>query len=407
MNTYSAPKLPYAPLREHGDDPAWPKPVDPLRDAKAGVVARELPLTTTNTHWSWGDVRHALDDLSIGFFERPGQLIESLFWNARVQAAMGSRTGGLLGREAKFMPSQVKRVKGSRAAKECFDAWVEAWPQISNTNAFAKMHQWGVMAFALGQLLWDFSVYPHIPYLEPFNIRFTYYQPTQRALIAITMDGVTPVTPGDGHWVLNAPYGKHRGWMHGAISAIAQPWLQRNFAYRDFARFCERHGFPLYMLGTPAVADPDQIAKLVAAIANIGQESILQAPQGVEDGQGYKLDTVEPKSTVWQAFPQSIELCDADIQLAILWQNLTTEIKEGSFAAARMHGDVRQAAIEFDNLGESRWIYGQVARPFAFVNYGDPELAPWTSRVARTRRSSPRPISRARSTRSPRPTRRT
>ena len=60
-------------------------------------------------------------------------------------------------------------------------------------------------------------------------------------------------------------------------------------------------------------------------------------------------------------------------------KNLTSEVKEGSFAAARVHADVRQAILESDARALAQAVYTQIARPFAAINFGDPELAPRTS----------------------------
>lgn len=376
---------PYMPLAPPTTDPAWQPPVDKVADpktaqARASVINREIPQTTTQGHWSWPEVRAALDDVKIGIFDRPSQLTEALMWDPRVQAALGSRTGGLLGRPAKFEPATNSRVKGSRAAKECFDAWQDAWPTIANEAAFTNLHAWGVMLHAPAQLLWDTAKPVWVPHVVPFHPRYTFYQFVFRSLIAITLDGLTPITPGDGHWVLHAPFGDHRGWMRGAMPAISQPWVQRNFAYRDVARFCERHGYPIAKLMVPAAADAKQIVPLRNAIANLGQESVLELPQGVDGQTSYDMEYLEATDSTWEVFPESIRLCDADITLALLGQNLTTEVKEGSFAAARIHGDVRQAFIEFDNRAMTQTIYSQIARPFASINFGDPDLAPWTSR---------------------------
>jgi phage gp29-like protein len=376
-DVYSLPLPTAEPLTT---DPAWQPPRDPLKDAHAGVIAREIPVITTQTHWSWGDVRAALDDLRVGIFDRPAQLMEAILWDARVQAAMGSRTGGLLGRPVKIEPADNARVRGSAAARECAEAWADVWPTIARESAFATLHTQGVMLFGLAQLLWDTSGSVWVPHLVPFHPRYTYYQFVFRKLIAITLDGQMPVTPGDGHWVLHAPYGEHRGWMRGAITALAQPWIQRNFTYRDVARYTERHGFPMLRAKVPAAADPRQIATLRNALVNVGQESVLELPQGVDGANSYDVDFLEAASTTWEVFGESIRLCDADITLALLGQNLTTEVKEGSFAAARVHGDVRQAFIEFDNRALTQTIYTQIARPFAALNFGDADLAPWTSR---------------------------
>jgi Protein of unknown function (DUF935) len=372
--------LPYPEITPRTDDPAWQPPRDPLKEAQPGVIHREIPLATVQTHWSWPEVQGALDDLRIGIFDRPSQLCESILWDARVQAAMSSRTGGLLGRPAKFEAASSPRVKGSRAAREVLDAWLDVWPQVSRESSFAQLHAWSVMMFGLAQITWDTSVTPWVPHIVPWHPRYTYYQFVFRKLIAITSDGQVPVTPGDGHWLYMAPFGDHRGWMRGTMPALARPWIQRNFAFRDFARYCERHGFPMLKAKVPAAADPRQIAALNNKLANIGQESVVTIPQGVDGANSYDLEYLEPSAATYEAFSQAIATCDMDITLALLAQNLTTEVKEGSFAAARMHGDVRQAVIEFDNRWLSEAIYSQIARPFALFNFGDAELAPYTTR---------------------------
>lgn len=372
--------LPYPEITPRTDDPAWQPPRDPLKEAQPGVIHREIPIATVQTHWSWQGVNAALDDLRIGIFDRPAQLAESILWDARVQAAMSSRTGGLLGRPAKFEAASSPRVKGSRAAQEVLDAWLDVWPQVSSESAFSQLHAWAVMMFGLAQITWDTSVTPWVPHIVPFHPRYTYYQFVFRKLIALTLDGQVPVTPGDGHWFCLAPFGDHRGWMRGVMPALARPWIQRNFAFRDFARYCERHGFPMLKAKVPAAADPRQIAALNSKLANIGQESVITIPQGVDGANSYDIDYLEPTAATYEAFSQAIATCDMDITLALLAQNLTTEVKEGSFAAARMHGDVRQAVIEFDNRWLSEAIYSQIARPFALFNFGDAELAPYTTR---------------------------
>ena len=67
-----------------------------------------------------------------------------------------------------------------------------------------------------------------------------------------------------------------------------------------------------------------------------------------------------------------------DIVLAILMQNLTTEVTGGSFAATSSHMDIRQSGIEEDNEAWKLTIHDQIARPFAFLNFGDADLAPWS-----------------------------
>jgi len=128
----------------------------------------------------------------------------------------------------------------------------------------------------------------------------------------------------------------------------------------------------------PAASDPAERSLFQEQLSAIGHETTIMVPSGVDGVNGYDLQLIEATDTAWESFPGLIDRCDMSIVLAILSQNLTTEVKEGSFAAARVHGDVRQGVLEADNKSLSAAIYHQLARPFAEINFGDAGLAPYT-----------------------------
>lgn len=371
-----------SPIVPRTDDPAFQPPGDPLRDVatarvRARVIHREIPNVSTQQGWTVGDVRGALMDLSAGIFDRPTQLHDTIASDSRVQSAMRSRSGGLLGREITFkVPSKYKE---DRTAKKCLAAWERHWPQMEAEPALIDLVETsGSLGFAYSQLLWDTSKNIWKPYLQPFSSRYAYYHWVQRQHVAITLDGQVPITPGDSHWVMHAPYGTYRGWMRGALRALAQWWLARNYALRDWARYCERHGFPILLADTPFGADPNDVAAYTTQLSGIGQESVLQLPGGpdLQKYGKYDLRYLEPADANWQAFKELINQCSDEITLALMGQNLTSQVKEGSFAAARVHADVKQAIIEADARALAKTVYVQIARPFAALNFGDANLAP-------------------------------
>jgi len=361
------------------DDPAWQPPKDPLLGvdlkAQAQAVTREIPLVTIATGWDVTATRAAYNDLVIGLFDRPAQLVDSIVGDSRVQAAMASRTGGILGRPVDFL--LPRRYRDSDLARECRDAFVDAWPTMAAEPILGELQQWATMlGFGPAQILWDTGGEYAIPHMRPWHPRYTYYHWIFRCYVAITMDGQTPILPGDGHWVLHAPHGEYRGWMRGAVRAIAPWWLARNYALRDWARYSERHGLPMIRAKSPAAGDPVLQARWRASLATLGQETVLHLPQGVTPGTNYEVDLLEASDASWEGFQKLITQCDTEITLALLAQNLTTEVKEGSFAAARVHADVRQSLLESDARALAGTIYMQLARPFAAMNFGNADLAP-------------------------------
>lgn len=364
-------------------DPGFQPVGDPLRGdrselvGRARTIYREVPNVVIQTGWDPNTIRGALNDLVVGLFDRPAQLLDSITNDSRVQASMRSRSGGLLGRPVRF--AVPKKYRHDSDAKHCLRAWERHWPQMHAEPALLDLLETShLLGFSYSQILWDTERSIWVPYLQSFNARYSYYYWPSREHVAVTLDGQVPITGGDGGWVLHTPYGSYRGWMRGALRAIAQWWLARSYALRDWARYSERHGFPILLADTPFGADPDDVVAYRLALQGLGQESVLQVPAGpdVQKYGRYDLRYLEPRDRAWQGFQALVQQCNDEITLALLGQNLTSQVKEGSFAAARVHADVRQTFLEADARALAKTFYVQVLRPFAALNYGDPDLAP-------------------------------
>jgi len=361
------------------DDPAFQPPRDPLAQgnpkARSKLILRELPVITIQNNWTAAQTAAALYGHTIGQFQASGDLIDSITGDDRVQATLGSRIGGLFGSDVLFTPAG-----DSDAARECYLAWRAAWPRIGTEAALSELQLWSLMAGqAFGTLAWDTTKPVWVPELTQWHLRYFYWHWTLRHFIAITQDGQRVVFPGDAQWVCHAPHGQYRGWMRGAVRPTAEPWLFRHWARRDWARFSEVHGLPTRVGGVPAAADPIERAAFEQSIANLGSDTSMILPKGVEPQEDYSYDLVEATDTAGKdAFEGLIAHCDRSIVLTLQYQNLTTEVDEGSLAAARVHAAVKQAALNADNRALALTIYQQIARPFALLNFGDADLAPWT-----------------------------
>ena len=363
------------------NDPAFQTPTDPLarnlRDV-ATLIHRELPNVTTQTGYAPNDVRNAIAQLVIGLFDVPSQMTDTVLADSRVHATLSSRVGGLLGRPVTHRCPPG--LEDDPDAQRCRDVWAHHWDQIFPEDVASEFLRWTIMqSFAVAQLLWDTSGKYAIPEPRNWHPRYTYYHWLYLCYVALHRDGQDAITPGDGHWVLHAPCGAYRGWMRGAVWPIAPWWLARQYTLRDWARYCERHGMPIILAMTPAAADPAQSGQFKASLSTLGQETVVQLPQGVEPQYSYDMKLLEATDQGWQGFHQLIEQCNMEITLAIMGQNLTTEVKEGSYAAARVHSDVRQSVLESDARALTRTIRQQIARPFAAMNFSRPEIAPVTT----------------------------
>jgi hypothetical protein len=359
------------------DDPAFVAG-DPLktqgRRGVAEIYYREIPFINIQHTWTVQGVRAALQSNLNGIFETVAQLWESIRGDDRVTATIGSRTAGLFGRDVRF-----NAANDSDAAKECLRAWQACWPQFAGGPGLRTVSEYEIgLGWAPAQLIWDTSTPIWKPSLQFWNNRYTYWHWGLRKYIALSQDGQIPIVPGDGKWVLHSRFDPYRAWLFGAVRAVSEPWLLRHFAFRDMARYSEVHGLPIRVAETPAAADAAERAQYAAQVAALGTETTLLLGKGVDAANSYGFSLVEAKDPAWEVFSALISQCDMAIILAIMFQNLTTEVTQGSFAATQAHMDIRQNGIQADNAAWKYTLYNQVARPFALFNFGDADLAPMT-----------------------------
>lgn len=346
--------------------------------ARAKLIYRDVPIVTIQNTWSIDEARGALYAHAIGQFFSSGMLCDSILGDDRVTATLNSRASAVFGRDACF-----KAANDSSAAKECLEAWQTWWPQLSGDSAMREMQDYAtMMGFSHSQILWD-TTQPKLDYaprLRPWHSIFAYFDWSIRRYMAIGSDAVIPIVPGNGKWVEHAPYGSYRGWIRGAIRPVVEPWMLRHFGFRDMARFGEVHGNPTRVGKVPQVGDPTERSNFEKALASLGADTALIVPQGVDatDGTGYGYELVEATSKAWEVHPCQIDRCDMAIVLALLMVNLTTQVEGGSYGAARAQMDVRSDGAQLDKQSWKKTIYSDIARPFAYLNFGDANLAPWT-----------------------------
>jgi uncharacterized protein DUF935 len=361
-------------------------PQDPLKNVVprviAGTYVREIPATTVITNWTVPQVRETCAALILGLFDLPAQLLDEMYGDSRVKSAMAKLTA-ILSRPVKFKVK--KRNKGNPVARQCLTDWENDWPHIGSEAVLSELiGNEATLGFQITQLLWDSTraagQRDHwCPYPKNWYSRYSYYywgSGGRGRYMAITLDGQYPITPGDGRFCIFSRHNLYRGWIRGAIRAVAPWWLGRQYGLRDWQRYEERNGFPWIKALTPAGADPADIAAFLNSLKSLGQETIMQLPQYNEQvGSNFNVELLEAQINNWEGFQRLIECCNGEIAQSYLGQNLTTEVKEGSLAAARQHGDAEQVILAAIARALCLYVEQQWIRPYALINYGDPDMA--------------------------------
>lgn len=369
-----------------------PKPPAPAkhRDSREGSVvytglaARDLPVHIIEEFRNPLQVRDVLRRHAQGDFSRSAWLVDAMLTDARIAGCLEARINGLQGLTFEMQPAAGQRPNRRRqraVADEALKMWREGVQLADRVNLLT----WGVvLGVGIGQLRWEKTARKWKPYLEVWHGSSYRWSWERRCYQVQTLDqGLVDVTPGDGQWVVYTPYGYEAGWLRALVRRLAVPFCGRLFGQRDLLRNSEVQGNPSRVAKYPRTAEKDEIHSFIRALAALATDSVVSIPLnpgdgmlGVEQVPQYSVELLEAKGRPYEVFRLLLDRMDADIAIAICGQNLTTEVKGGSYAAANIHQSVRTDYIKRDGEQATELFREQVLKPWTIVHYNDSALTP-------------------------------
>lgn len=357
---------------------AAPAPQAPARDYERppAVPAKELPLFGTTDFDRVAKVKRALAGLESGIFTEAAALVDAMGRDDRIEATVQQRLEALGGLPFEVHPAEGM---GSRADEAAAQALASA-PVMLDEAALAELRTWALwLGVGVGQKVWDTSRPTWVPRMKVWHPRFLRYDWATRTFRIIAEDGERVVEVGSPEWVLYAPHGTERPWMRGLVRSLAIPFLVRQFCLRDWSRYSEVHGLPIRKAIVPKSADEKAQTRFRNEVATLAAESTIVMPRSKNGAteEAFDMELVEAVGRSEEGFDKLIARCDSAIAIRVLGQNLTTEVKEGSRAAASVHERVAQRKLASDATTLTACLREQLLKPWAHFNFGDAELAPW------------------------------
>jgi phage gp29-like protein len=338
---------------------------------------RELPLFSSSEWQSVSMVRSAMASLERGNFDRASQVVDAMGRDDRISGVLSTRTGAL-----PSLPLELKPGTGrlaDRAKKAAEDNWHTMFP----SEQLSQLMEWGIMVGAApARLDWTFGDL-WLPRLDCWHPRPLVWRTDEECFYIGTQgDAMQKVTPGDGGWLLFTPYGMKRGWMKARARSLFVPWLVRQWGMRDWARYSEVHGMPLRKIIVPASASQEEQDAFLTSMVQLASENVIMSKR-VAQSEGtdstrdfFDVQLVEALGRSTEAFEKLIELANTCVAVNLLGQNLSTEVKGGSFAAAVAHTAIRNDILQSDAELLSQCLVEQVLRRWALINFGSEDAAP-------------------------------
>jgi phage gp29-like protein len=347
----------------------------------ARVTYAQYPAATVST-WTVEQVKTALDNHENGSFSDSARLLDAMGRDERISGCLRSRCNALTSKNG--IPFAVEQSEDSsnwiakRAAKDVARLWWDVIPDSALRTAQRDAVGIGVHVSKINYENVDGMWVPRLQAWDPQNI---HWDDTAGKYFASTTTGEVEVTVGDGQWFVYAPDGD-RAFMSGAVRCLGLPFLMRGWAYRDWARFCERHGFPILAIREPPIAGAAgeaQRKSFYERLRKLGREGIIRLPQSANTGSpSWGADYIEAKDTNSPAFKDFKAALDVDIAVTLLGQNITTEpgAQQQGVTGAR---EVKREFCAADAESYSTQAREQIWKPFGRFNYAgwDDSFAPW------------------------------
>lgn len=144
-----------------------------------------------------------------------------------------------------------------------------------------------------------------------------------------------------------------------ALSRCFWPVTFKRGGLKFWVMFTEKYGMPFMVGKHPRGTSKEE----TDAFADILESMIHDAVAVIPDDSSVEIINTGGKASS-NIYRDLIEYCDNEITIALLGQNLTTQVQMGSYAAAQVHMQVRKDLIDADRMLIEktlnkliRWIY--------------------------------------------------
>ncbi len=309
-----------------------------------------------------------------GSFRASGILADVIERNPRVMGALNNRSLGVLGAPFSILPGLGDRRRAASVARTAELDWSAMMPEEIAAELLRGLTSMGFSVARVNPVSLNGR---WVPTLEPWHSSFLRWDQQRACLMATSITGEVPVTPGNGWFVLAAS--SVRPWMRGVVRCLGLPSETRSYAVRDWGRWSEKHGQPWIELKVPASKqDSDEASEFFSQMRDVGSEPVIVSPQGDKDQASFGVNLIEAKDTAWEGFKELIARQDGDVSIAIEGQNLSVEnTGTGTYASAKVGHGIRQDLREADAWLLASTVHEQLMRVWAQWNFGDEGVAPW------------------------------
>lgn len=322
------------------------------------------------------DVNRVQQALLTAFAGNPSQL-QDLYDDARdrdqrLDAVCRTRVLAIQSRPWSVSPpvGLERNAEALRQASECarIIREIPSWPTRVGELAHGKLN-----GYALSEIVWGSNARGyHAPtaicWVHPNRIRFDDNLEIQIVDAGSGSQTGTPLAAyGPDKFLCHSPAAGRAAYIvrRGALIACMFASLTKRYGIRWWLKAAERFGQPAPYAVLPSNADDADRDKAKEMLRQLTADWQAVLSEGME------IKSIEGSTGQFTGEAQArlVELVNTDHAIQILGQNLTTEVKGGSFAAATTHDFVRGDILAADLAEEDADITAQLVEPIYRYNW--------------------------------------
>lgn len=333
-------------------------------------VAKEFLHRSEVAGWTPERLISARDLADDGNLQLAADACEQILTDDRVDGVLNTRVSGLLGLPLRFVGGSTEAVAALAGEGEAPGDW---W-RFHEESELSRLLRWGIVlgvGFAQRIPLPRFPGQSHKFKIETWHPRWFDWSDDEQTFFATTKEGRVRVTPGDGQWIVYTPFGSRRPWAYGAWTKLAFPWIVKRFSLEDRSNQGQITGGPIIWAEAPHRSTEKQRRLMGKSLMKMTKDSRFVMPEG------WKLHLLESGgTTTFKIHEDQIKWANDAITIVLAGQLVTTEGTQG-FSSGNVQDNIKQDFIRYDAESASTTLREQSLCPWANLNYGSPDVAPW------------------------------
>lgn len=349
-------------------------PIDEVFKRKKSNLISSIkePNQRSFIEWTPTQIKNAFVIADNGNLSRAGQLCEEMLVDDRIDGVLETLSG-VISFPFSFVPNNQS---DGRSARRVIKAIEDDWWQIFPEPTLVQLIKWGrFIGSGFAHVEWPINKRTgrYVPYIDIWSPKHLKYDTNEHTWSVQTASELIPLEFKSGEWFMYQPNGSKRPWQFSPWKGSAPWWLLKRNARNDLDQFSKRLGQGVLSVETAVEAGAEQTERdqAVRILERVDELAAIGLPEGMT------LKMVESKGQGHLSFKEQIVLANTSISIQLVGQNLSTEVIQGSLAAAFVHERIENRRLSQIALTLSTAIREQILVPYCRINFGDGELAPW------------------------------